>query len=145
MSGKTEVDMFFQSKGPGKGKNAAANSTETLQRMVQHQHSVAEQVAPRGAGEGDIVHRARPIDENSQFEGSSRRVENPIEPSSSVDPTGPQKKDMQNPPPAPLPSIDADLQRVERWLALSCAQMTPNLPFCTGEIKEIEMLNTMKS
>ena len=43
-----------------------------------------------------------PIDENSQFEGSSRRVENPIEPSSSVDPTGPQKKDIQNPAPAPL-------------------------------------------
>ena len=43
-----------------------------------------------------------PIDENSQFEGSSRRVENPIEPSSSIDPTGPQKKDIQNPAPAPL-------------------------------------------
>jgi len=43
------------------------------------------------------------IDENSQFEGSSRRVENPTEPSSSVDPKGPRKKDL---PPAPLPSID---------------------------------------
>jgi cytoskeletal protein CcmA (bactofilin family) len=146
MSAKTEVDMFFKSKAPGKVKNAAANSTEVMKRMVQQQHSVAEQVAsPRGAVEGDIFHRSLSIDENSQFEGSSRRVENPIEPSSSVDPTGPQKKDMQNPAPAPLPSIDADLQRVERWLAQSCAQMTPNLPFCTGEIKEIEMLNSMKS
>src|SRR6516164_6610350 len=146
MSAKTEVVMFFKSKAPGKVKNAAANSTEVMERMVQQQHSVAEQVAsPRGAVEGDIFRRSLSIDENSQFEGSSRRVENPIEPSSSVDPTGPQKKDMQNPAPAPLPSIDADLQRVERWLALSCAQMTPNLPFCTGEIKEIEMLNSMKS
>jgi cytoskeletal protein CcmA (bactofilin family) len=63
-----------------------------------------------GAVEGDIFHQSLSIDENSQFEGSSRRVENPTEPSSSVDAKGPQKKDMA---PAPLPSIDADLQRVE--------------------------------
>ena len=76
-----------------------------------------------GAVEGDIFHRSLSIDENSQFEGSSRRVENPIDSSSSVDPKGPEKKDMQNPAPAPLPSIDADLRRVERWFAHSCAQM----------------------
>jgi cytoskeletal protein CcmA (bactofilin family) len=76
-----------------------------------------------GVVEGDIFHRSLSIDENSQFEGSSRRVENPIDSSSSVDPKGPQKKDMQNPAPAPLPSIDADLRRVERWFAHSCAQM----------------------
>ena len=76
-----------------------------------------------GAVEGDIFHQSLSIDENSQFEGSSRRVENPIDSSSSVDPTGSQKKDMQNPVPTPLPSIDADLQRVEGWFARSCAQM----------------------
>src|SRR6266699_2671453 len=76
-----------------------------------------------GAVEGDIFHRSLSIDENSQFEGSSRRVENPIDSSSSVDPTGPQKKDMQNPAPAPLPSIDADLQHVERWFAHSCGHL----------------------
>jgi cytoskeletal protein CcmA (bactofilin family) len=66
-----------------------------------------------GAVEGDIFHRSLSIDENSLFEGSSRRVENPTDPPSSVDAKGPQKKDMQSPAPAPLPSIDADLQRVE--------------------------------
>jgi cytoskeletal protein CcmA (bactofilin family) len=76
-----------------------------------------------GMVEGDIFHRSLSIDENSQFERSSRRVENPIDASSSVDPKGPQKKDMRNPAPAPLPSIDADLRRVERWFAHSCAQM----------------------
>jgi cytoskeletal protein CcmA (bactofilin family) len=76
-----------------------------------------------GVVEGDIFHRSLSIDETSQFEGSSRRVENPIDSSSSVDPKGPQKKDMQNPAPAALPSIDADLRRVERWFAHSCAQM----------------------
>jgi len=35
----------------------------------------------------------------------------------------PQRNDMQNPAPAPLPSIDADLQRVERWFVQSRAQM----------------------
>src|SRR6516165_10768542 len=64
-----------------------------------------------GAVEGDIFHRTLSIDENSQFEGSSRRVENPMDPSSSIDAKdpqkkGPQKKDMA---PAPLPSIDAEL------------------------------------
>src|SRR5215469_9566570 len=48
-----------------------------------------------GVVEGDIFHRSLSIDENSQFEGSSRRVENPIDSSSGVDPKGPQKKDMQ--------------------------------------------------
>ena len=57
-----------------------------------------------GAVEGDIFHRSLSIDENSQFEGSSRRVENPTEPSASVDAKGPQKIDVS---PAPLPSIDA--------------------------------------
>jgi cytoskeletal protein CcmA (bactofilin family) len=47
-----------------------------------------------GAVEGDIFHRSLSIDENSQFEGSSRRVENPTDPSSSVDAKGPQKKDL---------------------------------------------------
>src|SRR5262245_8185090 len=46
-----------------------------------------------GAVEGDIFHRSLSIDENSLFEGSSRRVENPTE-SPAVDVKGPQE-DMQ--------------------------------------------------
>ena len=63
-----------------------------------------------GAVEGDIFHRSLSIDENSQFEGSSRRVENPTEPSSSADAKGP-KKDVA---PVPLPSIDAELTDVPK-------------------------------
>jgi cytoskeletal protein CcmA (bactofilin family) len=63
-----------------------------------------------GAVEGDIFHRSLSIDETSQFEGSSRRVENPTDPSSSVEAKGAQKgsqkKDMA---PAPLPSINVEL------------------------------------
>jgi cytoskeletal protein CcmA (bactofilin family) len=45
-----------------------------------------------GAVEGDIFHRSLSIDENSLFEGSSRRVENPMDSSSSVDAKGQRKK-----------------------------------------------------
>ena len=58
-----------------------------------------------GSVEGDIFHRSLSIDENSLFEGSSRRVENPMDSSASVDANGSQKKDRA----APLPSINAEL------------------------------------
>ena len=66
-----------------------------------------------GAVDGDIFHRSLSIDENSLFEGSSRRVENPTDLSSSVDPKDLQKKDQQSPASAPFLSIDRDLPRVE--------------------------------
>ena len=64
-----------------------------------------------GAVEGDIFHRTLSIDENSQFEGSSRRVENPPEIPSSIDAKLPQTTDTQSP--TPMSNVDADLQRVE--------------------------------
>ena len=76
-----------------------------------------------GLVEGDIFHKSWSIDESSQFEGSSRRVENPMEPLSSIAAKDPQKKDMQKPAPAPSSSIDADLQRVERWFAQCSSQI----------------------
>ncbi len=62
-----------------------------------------------GAVEGDIFHRSLSIDENSQFEGSSRRVENPTEIPSSIDAKIPQTTDTQSP--TPMSNVDADLQR----------------------------------
>jgi cytoskeletal protein CcmA (bactofilin family) len=59
-----------------------------------------------GAVEGDIFHRSLSIDENSLFEGSSRRVENPTDPPS-VDAKGPEEEDVQSSALAPY------LQRVE--------------------------------
>jgi cytoskeletal protein CcmA (bactofilin family) len=68
-----------------------------------------------GAVEGDIFHRSLSIDENSLFEGSSRRVENPTEIPSSVDVKIPQTKDIQGP--ARTSNFDADLQRVGSTLS----------------------------
>ena len=59
-----------------------------------------------GVVEGDIFHRSLSIDENSLFEGSSRRVENPTD-LPSVEAKGPQEEDIQNSALAPY------LQRVE--------------------------------
>jgi cytoskeletal protein CcmA (bactofilin family) len=50
-----------------------------------------------GAVEGDIFHRSLSIDESSLFEGTSRRVENPTDPSLSIDGKGAQKKGVQSP------------------------------------------------
>jgi cytoskeletal protein CcmA (bactofilin family) len=45
-------------------------------------HAVRVKLQNGCAVEGDIFHKSLSIDENSLFEGSSRRVENPTEPSS---------------------------------------------------------------
>ena len=103
--------------------NVIAQNVTVCGRVKGTIHAVRVKLQSGGAVEGDIFHKSLSIDENSQFEGSSRRVENPIDASSSVYAKDPQKKDMQNPASASLPSIDADLRRVERWFAHSCAQM----------------------
>src|SRR6516162_9785296 len=54
-----------------------------------------------GAVEGDIFHRSLSIDESSLFEGSSRRVENPADLPSDVDPKDPQKWGIQSTAPSP--------------------------------------------
>src|SRR5215211_147440 len=73
-----------------------------------------------GNVEGDIFNRSLSIDENSVFEGASRRDENPTErrretsaeSSPSVALRGPQKKSVQSPALAPstVPCIDAVVQ-----------------------------------
>src|SRR5262245_35931536 len=59
-----------------------------------------------GAVEGDIFHRSLTIEENSVFEGSSRRVENPTD-AQSVDAKGPRNEDARN------SALASYLQRVE--------------------------------
>jgi cytoskeletal protein CcmA (bactofilin family) len=70
-----------------------------------------------GAVEGDIFHRSLSINENSLFEGSSRRVENPTDPSL-VDAKGSQKEDMQSSALAPY------LERVEESASTEWSEST---------------------
>ena len=69
-------------------------------------HAVRVKLQNGGSVEGDIFHRSLSIDENSLFEGSSRRVENPTD-APLVDAKGPQEPDMRSSALAPY------LQRVE--------------------------------
>jgi cytoskeletal protein CcmA (bactofilin family) len=59
-----------------------------------------------GAVEGDIFHRSLSIDENSMFEGSSRRVENPTD-QPTIETKGPREEDM------PSSALAPYLHRVE--------------------------------
>src|SRR6266536_3879943 len=70
-----------------------------------------------GVVEGDIFHRSLSIDENSLFEGSSRRVENPTD-LPSVEAKGPQEEDVQNSALAPY------LQRVEASASTDWSEST---------------------
>jgi cytoskeletal protein CcmA (bactofilin family) len=67
-----------------------------------------------GAVEGDIFHRSLSIDENSLFEGSSRRVENPTDLPSSVEAKSPQKKDLESPTPAPVTATLTAVRELKR-------------------------------
>jgi cytoskeletal protein CcmA (bactofilin family) len=73
-----------------------------------------------GVVEGDIFHRILSVDENSQFEGSSRRVENPTDQLSSVDGKGPQKSlEKKNMAPSPSPSAET-LEGLAKALGRAC-------------------------
>jgi len=110
IEGELRASDLLISDGAQVEGNIIAQSVTVCGRVKGTIRAVRVKLQNGGAVEGDIFHRSLSIDENSQFEGSSRRVENPTEPSSSVDAKGPQKspqkKDLA---PAPLPSIDAEL------------------------------------
>ena len=85
--------------------NVIAENVTICGRVKGTIRAVRVKLQDGGAVEGDIFHRSLSIDENSQFEGCSRRMENPTDPSLSVDADGPQTRDSA---PASLPSVDAE-------------------------------------
>jgi cytoskeletal protein CcmA (bactofilin family) len=92
--------------------NVVAQNVTVCGRIKGSVRAVRVKLQNGGAVEGDIFHRSLSIDENSLFEGSSRRVENPTEIPSSIDAKAPQTKDIQSPTPT------SDLQRVESTLSV---------------------------
>src|SRR5213080_1324801 len=62
-----------------------------------------------GAVDGDIFHQSLSIDENSLFEGSSRRVANPTDPASSVDAESVHEQDLQSPAPGYAENSDPNV------------------------------------
>jgi cytoskeletal protein CcmA (bactofilin family) len=67
--------------------NVIAQNVTVCGRVKGTIHADRVKLQSGGAVEGDIFHKSLSIDENSLFEGSSRRVENPGDLSSGVDPT----------------------------------------------------------
>ena len=106
IEGELRASDLLISDGAHVEGNVVAQNVTVCGRIKGTIRAVRVKLQNGGAVEGDIFHRTLSIDENSQFEGSSRRVENPTDPWASVDAKGPQKKDVT---PAPLPSIDAEL------------------------------------
>jgi len=59
-------------------------------------HAVRVRLRDGGLVNGDIFHQSLSIDENSFFEGSSRRVETPADLPSSIDAEAARKEDVQS-------------------------------------------------
>jgi len=95
--------------------NVIAQNVTVCGRIKGSVRAVRVKLQNGGAVEGDIFHRSLSIDENSLFEGSSRRVENPTEIPSSIDAKVPQTKDIQSS--TPTSKFDGDFQRVESALS----------------------------
>ena len=77
--------------------NVIAQDVTVCGRVKGTIRAVRVKLQDGGAVDGDIFHQSLSIDENSLFEGMSRRVENPTDLPSSVDAKAPQKEDMQSP------------------------------------------------
>src|SRR5262249_19830109 len=86
--------------------SVVAQAVTAWGRVKGHSRAVTVKLQNGGGVEGDIFHRSLSIDENSLFEGSPRRVENPTSPPP-VGAKGPQEQDRQS---SPLASY---MQRVE--------------------------------
>jgi cytoskeletal protein CcmA (bactofilin family) len=78
-------------------------------------HAVRVKLKGTAVVEGDIFHRSLSIDEDAQFEGSSRRVENPVgatpkvqAPSAPINGKHPVQPGSQTPAPPELASVDLD-------------------------------------
>ena len=84
--------------------NVIAQNVTVCGRVKGTIRAVRVKLQNGGAVEGDIFHKSLSIDENSLFEGSSRRVDNPTDPSAGV-----SKKDILSQVPIQSSSIGADL------------------------------------
>jgi cytoskeletal protein CcmA (bactofilin family) len=106
IEGELRASDLLISDGAQVEGNVIAQNVTICGRVKGTIRAVRVKLQSGGAVGGDIFHRSLSIDENSLFEGSSRRVENPTD-LPSVEAKGSQEEDMQNSALAPY------LQRVE--------------------------------
>jgi cytoskeletal protein CcmA (bactofilin family) len=92
MEGQLRASDLLISDGAQVEGNVVAQDVTVCGRVKGTIRADRVKLQKGGAVEGDIFHRSLSIDENSLFEGSSRRVENPTD-LSSVEAKGPKKED----------------------------------------------------
>src|SRR5215475_1366647 len=114
MEGELRASDLLIGDGAQVEGNVIAQDVTVCGRIKGTIRAVRVKLQDGGAVDGDIFHQSLSIDENSLFEGVSRRVENPTEIPSSIDAKIPQTTDTQSP--TPTSNVDADLQRVESAL-----------------------------
>src|SRR3989449_9427659 len=93
IEGELRASDLLISDGAQVEGNVIAQNVTVCGRVKGTIRAVRVKLQDGGAVEGDIFHRSLSIDENSMFEGSSRRVENPTD-QPSIDAKGPQEEDM---------------------------------------------------
>src|SRR4029453_5291322 len=113
IEGELRASDLLISDGARVEGNVIAQNVTVCGRVKGTIRAVHVKLQNGGAVEGDIFHRSLSIDENSLFEGSSRRVENPTDIPSGVDAKVPQTTDIQS---APMSDIGAGVKRVESAL-----------------------------
>src|SRR5947207_14304959 len=96
IEGELRASDLLISDGAQVEGNVIAQSVTICGRVKGTIRAARVKLQNGGAVEGEIFHRSLSIDENAQFEGSSRRVENPTELSSSIAANRPEKEDKQN-------------------------------------------------
>src|SRR2546422_6453305 len=104
IEGELRASELLISDGAQVEGNVIAQGVTVCGRVKGTIRAVRVKLQNGGAVEGDIFHRSLSIDENSQFEGSSRRDGNPKGESGSASAKGPQKKTAAS---SPLPSLYA--------------------------------------
>jgi cytoskeletal protein CcmA (bactofilin family) len=115
IEGELRASELLISDGAQVEGNIIAQGVTVCGRVKGTIRAVRVKLQNGGAVEGDIFHRSLSIDENSQFEGSSRRVDNPTEIPSSVYAKIPQTTDTQSL--TSMSNVDADLQRADSTLS----------------------------
>src|SRR5437660_2138219 len=96
IEGELRASDFLISDGAQVEGTVIAQSVTICGRVKGTIRAVRVKLQNGGAVEGDIFHRSLSIDENAQVEGSSLRVENPTEPSSSIAAKCTEKEDRQS-------------------------------------------------
>jgi cytoskeletal protein CcmA (bactofilin family) len=107
IEGELRASDLLISDGAQVEGNVIAQSVTICGRVKGTIRAARVKLQNGGAVEGEIFHRSLSIDENAQFEGSSRRVENPTELSSSIAANRLEKEDKQS------SALSPYMQRVE--------------------------------